>query len=82
MSSFNVLNNKFMQQAMERKSSRSIQLSQKNLDESNKSTFYEIWDKDDGLDSPMSPKIKLPGYYQPKFINSVRSQSKRGSEIH
>ncbi|CAK91090.1 unnamed protein product (macronuclear) [Paramecium tetraurelia] len=71
-----------MQQAMERKSSRSIQLSQNNLDESNKSTFYEIWDKNDGLDSPMSPKIKLPGDYQPKFIHSVRNQSKRGSEIN
>ncbi|CAD8208041.1 unnamed protein product [Paramecium pentaurelia] len=82
MSSFNILNNKFMQQAIERKSLRSIQLSQKNLDGSIKSTCYEIWDKNDGLDSPMTPKIILPSFYQPKFINSVRNQTIRPSETN
>ncbi|CAD8204965.1 unnamed protein product [Paramecium pentaurelia] len=77
MSSFNILNNKFMQSAMERKSQRSIQLSQKNLDGSTKLISYEIWDRNDGLDSPMTPSIILPHTYQPKFINSVRNQIKR-----
>ncbi|CAK63747.1 unnamed protein product (macronuclear) [Paramecium tetraurelia] len=66
-----------MQSAMERKSQRSIELSQKNLDGSNKSISYEMWDKNDGLDSPMTPSIKLPGSNQPKLINSVRNQAKR-----
>ncbi|CAD8112285.1 unnamed protein product [Paramecium sonneborni] len=82
MSSFNLLSNKFMQSAMERKSLRSIQVSQKNLDGSTKSISYEIWDQNDGLDSPMTPKIRLPGSYQPKFINSVRNQIKRIPETH
>ncbi|CAD8120251.1 unnamed protein product [Paramecium sonneborni] len=77
MSSFNLLNNNFMQSAMERKSLRSIQFIQKNLDGSTKSISYEIWDQNDGLDSPMTPKIKLPRSFQPKLIKSVRNQIKK-----
>ncbi|CAD8123784.1 unnamed protein product [Paramecium sonneborni] len=74
MDSFNLLNNRFMQTALERKSLRSINLSQKNLD----TQFdYDLWDRNDGLDSPMTPKIKLPNQFLPKFIKTVRIQNQR-----
>ncbi|CAD8202495.1 unnamed protein product [Paramecium pentaurelia] len=77
MDSFNLLNNKFMQQAIERKSLRSINLSQKNLDTQSKSIEYDLWDRNEGLDSPMTPKIQIPNQFYPKLINTVRLSNKR-----
>ncbi|CAD8122709.1 unnamed protein product [Paramecium sonneborni] len=77
MDSFNLLNNRFMQSALERKSLRSLNLSQKNLDTQSKSSEYDLWDRNDGLDSPMTPKIKIPSEFQPKLIKTVRISNSR-----
>ncbi|CAK65123.1 unnamed protein product (macronuclear) [Paramecium tetraurelia] len=77
MDAFNLLNNRFMQSAKERKSLRSINLSQKNLETQSKSSEYDLWEKNDGLDSPMTPKIEIPNQFYPKLINTVRLSNQR-----